>query len=158
MELLSLRESKLNYSIQKNKILKSFINISIISTKLFNVIPFIFIIIFLYFIKILNIESIVKIMLSFVLLYTFKNIVKRPRPFNLNTEVKNLDDELFDLYSFPSGHTFYASILAFYIYRKIKYFFVFLLPLFVGFSRIHLGVHYVTDILTSIILAYIVYI
>ena len=39
--------------------------------------------------------------------------------------------------------------------KKIKYLYVFLIPLFVGFSRIILGVHYFSDVLISVILAWL---
>lgn len=155
---LSQRESEINNKIQNSMVFKNFIFISNFFSKMFNVVPFIVLVIILYFIEILNFNSILKLILSILFLYLIKNTIKRPRPFNVNLKVKNLDNYLFDKYSFPSGHTFYASLISFYIYRKFKNFLVFLLPLFVGFSRIQLGVHYLSDVLTSFFMAYIVYI
>lgn len=159
----SLKESNINYKLQQNihnihNIQKNQNNIVLyLSQKISNLTFLVSIIIILYFIKILNLYDIIKCILGVILVFILKNIFKRQRPYRVNDNVKLLDNYQYDLYSLPSGHTFLATIIAFYIYRNIKYTFVFLLPLIVGFSRIYLGVHYLTDVFMSFILGWIVF-
>ena len=84
-----------------------------------------------------------------------KIIVKRPRPTNtlfLTSETS---------YSFPSGHTMMSTIfyglIIYYLCKnlksqKIKYPLIGLISLtifFIGISRVYLGVHYATDVLSA---------
>lgn len=81
-----------------------------------------------------------------------KNIFRRPRPFEMSAILK---------YSFPSGHSAFAACFygfVFYIFareffrggRKVDAFFSWLLLLsLVMFSRLYLGVHYLSDTLAG---------
>ena len=84
-----------------------------------------------------------------------KYVFQRPRP--------HFDDPLLSLtsYSFPSGHTMTATVLfgvlAAYFFtttpdwrrRVVIVFVAGLLILLVGFSRMYLGVHYLSDVLAA---------
>jgi undecaprenyl-diphosphatase len=63
-----------------------------------------------------------------------------------------------DVYSFPSGHTFLATVFSLLMLKKYPKEFLFnIVSVLVGFSRIFLGVHYPTDIIGGIIFGFIVF-
>jgi undecaprenyl-diphosphatase len=77
-----------------------------------------------------------------------KNSIKRKRPFKvLNGVTRRINPP--DQFSFPSGHTSGAFV----IYVLVAHFFLILsLPVLlwaslVGFSRVHLGVHFPLDVI-----------
>ena len=86
-----------------------------------------------------------------------KNFIARPRPYDVSTELLPAIEVLSD-YSFPSGHTALAFALAFVFYRYLpkKYgVSAIVIASLVGLSRVHLGVHYLSDVIGGIIFAYI---
>ncbi|MCI8383405.1 MAG: phosphatase PAP2 family protein [Clostridia bacterium] len=97
----------------------------------------------------------VNLIISTISYIGFKNIIQRPRP----PVQERLIEETG--YSFPSGHS--TNNMAFYVlaivllYPKIKNkklrnslcVILASIPLLIGFSRVYLGVHYISDILAG---------
>lgn len=90
------------------------------------------------------------------------NIVTRRRPYFDHSDVKCLkarasDADPYDItvqgYSFPSGHATNSvstyTVLGLNVKKAVLKVIFFLIPLFIGLSRLVLGVHYPTDILAG---------
>ena len=87
-----------------------------------------------------------------------KNIIQRPRP----TEFRLIDETG---YSFPSGHSMvsmaFYGFLIYLIYKyikneKLKWILIAILSiliLFIGISRIYLGVHYTSDVIGGFLIS-----
>ena len=82
-----------------------------------------------------------------------KNLVARPRPCWINTDISLLIAMPED-YSFPSGHTLHCFIAATVLmhYDKRLGIPAFVLAILVAFSRLYLYVHFPTDVLAGAVL------
>jgi undecaprenyl-diphosphatase len=90
------------------------------------------------------------VVLSIVLTLLFKYTILRPRPYTVIDNVVLLAVELDP--SFPSGHTVNSTVLAYTLSREYDKKIFMLIPLFVGLSRIYIGVHYPSDVICGFIL------
>lgn len=111
--------------------------------------------------KIMACLMVVAFVLAIAINFAIKNIVCRPRPFESFDFIVNYGGE--GGYSMPSGHSCAVSAMAVFL---IAYLFqtsskkgtkilgliaTVLVALLVGFSRIVLGVHYLTDVLIGLL-------
>ena len=96
--------------------------------------------------------------LQSVVVYGLKYLIQRPRPatlWTLSSALSRRPGEILDP-SFPSAHTLYAFMMATLLADWFpRYRFVFYAVAgFVGWTRIYLGVHYLTDVIAGGILGY----
>ena len=89
-----------------------------------------------------------------------KNIIARPRPFDIRDTILPRNRLLVSPptdYSFPSGHTLasFEAATALYKDHTVYGFLAFVLAILIAFSRIYLQVHYPSDVLGGAILGFL---
>lgn len=87
----------------------------------------------------------------YVINSVIKHIVQRERPFTQDPTLIPLLTE--SSYSFPSGHassSFLAATIISYYFPKFRVV-LFILAAIIAFSRVYVGVHYLTDVLAGAI-------
>ena len=81
--------------------------------------------------------------------FALKNIIARPRPFQVDTTIRRIIDPPNE-YSFPSGHTLscFAAATVLMYYDKMRLGPVALaLAALIGFTRLYLRVHFPSDVI-----------
>ena len=131
-------------------------------SKPFNSSSFVILVITLYIYNILNISDIVLLTKLVVIAALLKLIFRRRRPYHESNTIINYSNKehssLFNIYSFPSGHTFSSTVFCLLMLRKYPHEFVFnIIAVLVGFSRVFLGVHYPTDIIGGMVFGFLFY-
>ena len=128
----------------------------------FNTSGFIVLTITLYMYNTLNNNDIMVLGIGGFFGILLKLLFKRQRPYQASERIINYSEKIhqniFEKYSFPSGHTLTATIFSLIMLKKFPQEFVFnIVPVLVGFSRIFLGVHYPSDIIGGMIFGFIFY-
>lgn len=105
------------------------------------------------------IQAAISMACCMAVIFIIKNAVGRIRPFMYDPAIIPLV-KITDMNSFPSGHTgvsFSVAWICFFNWRKeIKYWlFPMIMAILIAYSRLYLGVHYPSDVLTSIVLTFI---
>ena len=85
--------------------------------------------------------------------HLLKKMFKRIRPFKMLPDIRQLVKPL-DEFSFPSGHTAGAFLMATLLSSFYSILFVpgYVMASMVGFSRVYNGVHYPSDVIAGMIL------
>lgn len=93
-----------------------------------------------------------------LIVISLKYAIHRTIPFDLYGDIVNLS--IANSPSFPSGHTVIAFILSFGLLfsnlKRLYYLPVLVWALLVAYCRLALGVHFPTDVIISIIIAFVV--
>ena len=149
--MLNLYESNINLYLQ-NVMGNKYI-ISIFKLISDSVICSYIILIYLLYLKKIKLRELCKFSIGMIIITCLKLIIKRPRPYIVNKQVKQYDENVGDYSSCPSGHTFNALYFFFLFTNLTKYDnIVKFVSILIIFSRLLLGVHYTTDLLSSYVI------
>lgn len=106
--------------------------------------------------------GVITCVVTLVIVELIKRNVARLRPVD-NTEIRHLLRIVTKAsnYSFVSGHSAFSMALANYVFKllksKTKYsHLLFIFPMFFAYSRLYLGVHFLSDIISGLFLGYLI--
>ncbi len=107
--------------------------------------------------RVVGVTALVALMINHVMTnMILKDLIARPRPYTVSPEIVTLIKQL-SSYSFPSGHTSSSFAAAFVIHRMLPKKAgvpALILAAMIGFSRMYVGVHYPTDVLGGVVVAF----
>ena len=89
---------------------------------------------------------------TYIVVYLLKHWIARPRPFMVLPDIRLLEADKMG-FSFPSGHAaqaFLAATVFSAFFRRNALFFT--IASLVAFSRVYLGVHFVSDVIWGAII------
>lgn len=104
--------------------------------------------------KKISIILLISIFLTYCVTGLIKYVVLRPRPFTQLTDYVLLTTVTDP--SFPSGHTSNATTVFYILSREYKRYWLMIIPILVGLSRIYVGVHYPSDVLCGFIVGFLI--
>ena len=117
----------------------------------------------------INVFLFISVLLTGFITQILKHIIGRPRPKNIFLDLpvdmpigKTYFDFFtrnVDFHSFPSGHAATIFVVRFvfaFFFPKIKYY-IFLLFSVIAFSRVFIGVHFLSDVIAGLFVAYFSY-
>lgn len=91
---------------------------------------------------------IINIILVYIISYTIKFLIQRPRP-SLGFLPLIIKTGYSSVFSFPSGHAIAAFSILPFLKTKKEIITWFIIAIFIGFSRLYLGVHYMSDVIAG---------
>ena len=90
-----------------------------------------------------------------IIVELMKRIINRPRPYEALAMIHKLIADNEHGVSFPSGHTVIYFAFAFAFFRTKFFWPFFILACIASIDRVYVGVHYPTDILASVLIAWL---
>jgi undecaprenyl-diphosphatase len=106
--------------------------------------------------KQLILVAVISVIAAYALSYAAGMIYSHPQPFAAEHFTPLVPHEVDN--SFPSHHTLFAAVIAgvIYFYNRRAGLWLWLFAIVVGLSRIYVGLHYFSDVITSLLIGVVV--